>query len=115
MAAIQHIGTHVITRLDSVRTLLVDNYHEIKFTRSEYPLVRRLLDGQIVSDKELIALLFGEAAECDLWAREAVERHLIHVRRKFKQHHLKMYVVRIPELGYLLVSNSSLQQTQQSA
>jgi DNA-binding response OmpR family regulator len=115
MAVIQHIGAHVITRLDSVHTLLVDNHHEIKFTRSEYPLVRRLLDGQIVSDKELVTLLFGKHAECDLWAREAVERHVAHIRQKFKRHHLKVYVVRIPELGYLLVSSSPLQHAQQPA
>lgn len=115
MVATQHVGAHVIACLDKVRTLLVDNHHEIKFTRSEYPLVRHLLDGEIVSDKELVALLFGEATECDLWAREAVERHLIHVRRKFKQHRLKAYVVRIPEIGYLLVSSSSLQYTKKSA
>lgn len=105
MLATQRVGVHQVVRLDKARMLVVDNTHEIKFTPSEYPLVLRLLEGRPVSDRELVSLLFGEHADNDLWAREAVDRHLVHVRRKFKQHRLKVHVVRIPEFGYVLISS----------
>ncbi|HEU5383613.1 MAG TPA: winged helix-turn-helix domain-containing protein [Ktedonobacteraceae bacterium] len=106
MAAIQHIGAHEITRLDSVRTLLVDNRHEIKFTPTEYRLLRLLLNEQPVVDQELASSIFNGRIEDDLWAREALDRHIDNIRRKFRQHDLNLRILRIPGFGYMLVAPS---------
>lgn len=102
MLATHHIGPHVITRLDRIRALLVDNTHEIKFTPTEYRLVLSLLKGQPVSDQELASTIFQGNSD-DLWVREALDRHIDNIRRKFKQNHLKMRILRISGFGYILV------------
>jgi len=108
------IGSHVIRRLDSVRILLVDG-KEIKFTPTEYHLLLYLLKGKPVSDRELMAALFNSRVEDDFWAREALDRHLDHVRRKFKQHHLKMHVRRISAFGYILLPDLPLRRRRSSS
>jgi DNA-binding winged helix-turn-helix (wHTH) protein len=99
-----NIGTYLVTRLDSIRALLVDN-KELKFTPTEYRLLLPLLTCNPVSDKELMTFLFTSRIEDDLWAREALDRHFDNVRRKFRQTHLKMSIYRVAAFGYILIPN----------
>jgi len=86
--------------------LLVD-HTEIKFTPTEYRLITRLLEGDPVSDKELVTAIFNSRIEDDMWARAALDRHLDNVRLKLKRHRLKLYVHRISGFGYVLIPTSS--------
>ena len=97
----------MITRLDRIRALLIDDTHEIQFTPTEYRLILRFLEGQPVSDQELVSSIFNDKIEYDLWARETLDRHVDNIRRKFKQHHLKMRILRISSFGYILVSSAA--------
>ena len=100
------IGNEVVRRLDSIHALLVD-HTEIKFTPTEYRLITRLLEGDPVSDKELVTAIFNSRIEDDMWARAALDRHLDNVRLKLKRHRLKLYVHRISGFGYVLIPTSS--------
>ncbi len=101
------IGTHIVRRLDDVRTLLVDN-KALKFTPTEYRLLLRLLEGNPVSDQELIAILFKNWADHDFWARETLSRHLENVRRKLRKRHVKLSIRRISAFGYILLPDGPL-------
>lgn len=106
MPATQHVGCHIVRRLDKVRALLIDDVHEVKFTPTEYCLILHFLEGKPVSDEELVCSMFHGKIDDDLWAREALDRHIDNIRRKLRQNHLKMRILRISGFGYILVSSS---------
>lgn len=101
------IGNYVVKRLDDIRTLLVDN-KAVKFTPTEYRLLLHLLEGQPVSDKELFLALFTNRIEDDLWAREALKRHLDNIRQKLKKCRFKIHIRRIAAFGYILLPDPPL-------
>lgn len=100
------IGNHVIRCLDGVRAVLIDKA-EIRFSSAEYCLLLPLLEGKPVSDEELFSTLFPNHTDSriddDFWVREAIDRHMDRIRRKFKQHQLRMAIRRISTFGYILI------------
>ncbi len=73
------IGTHIIQRSDASRALIIDNLM-IRFTPTEYRLLLPLLNGQAVSDVELIQKAFG--SRMDMSMRENLDKHIDKMRSK---------------------------------
>ncbi len=100
------IGSHVIRCLDGVRAVLIDKA-EIRFSSAEYRLLLPLLEGRPVSDDELISKLFPSHTDTgiddDFWGRETIDRHMDRIRRKFRQHQVRMAIRRISTFGYILI------------
>lgn len=96
------VGDQVVRRLDGVRALLID-HTEVKFTPTEYRLIIRLLEGDPVSDRELVTSILNSRIEDDLWTREALDRHLDNIRRKLRHHRLHINIHRISGFGYVLI------------
>jgi DNA-binding response OmpR family regulator len=101
------IGNYIIRRFDRLRVILVDDKKELKFTPIEYRLLLPLLSCGPVSDQDLVAAFSTSRLEDDLWVRDALDRHLDNVRRKFKHQRVNMSIRRITAFGYILLPHVS--------
>ena len=95
------IGTHRIQRNDINRILIIDNIM-VRFTPIEYRLLVHLLNGQAVSDVELIKAAFG--SEAAISARENLDKHIDKMRSKLQPSGLNIH--RVAKYGYVLLAAS---------
>jgi Response regulators consisting of a CheY-like receiver domain and a winged-helix DNA-binding domain len=71
------------------------------FTPIEYAIMRHLLHAQPITDQELITDIFH--SEVDIWAREALDKHIGNLRRKLKKGCPSLCILRIATFGYILI------------
>ena len=98
------IGSCTIRCLHSVRTLLIDDIHELRLTPTEYQLILLLLPGLAVDESYLARVIFNDDI---LWAREAIEKHLTNIRGKLKKFPIRLSILRVTSYGYVLAAHRS--------
>lgn len=81
--------------------VIVFGEKQVRFTPMEYLIMRRLLQARPISDEELITDIFH--SEVDLWAREALDKHIANLRRKLKKGCPSLCILRIATFGYILI------------
>ena len=98
----QHISEKNILKYEQQRSLLV-NQVLIRFTPTEYSLIRRLLDGEIVPDPDLAQLLTNHASktsDIDKALKACLDKHIENIRSKIRP--VGLYIFRVNGLGYVL-------------
>jgi DNA-binding response OmpR family regulator len=81
--------------------VIVFGERQIRFTPIEYTIMNYLLTERPVSDKELIADIFH--GDVDMWARDALDKHISNLRRKLKKTPTQLSILRVATFGYILV------------
>lgn len=92
---------HVTVYLLHEVRVIVFGERQIRFTPIEYTIMNYLLTERPVSDKELVADIFH--SDVDMWARDALDKHIGNLRRKLKKTSLRLSILRIATFGYILV------------
>ena len=96
---------YVIHLLHEVRVIVFDE-KQIRFTPIEYGIMKHLLTGYPVSDKELVTDLFH--SDVDMWTKDALDKHISNLRRKIKKAGIALSILRVSTFGYILVSSNSM-------
>lgn len=99
LVACPSIGTHSIRRSDKNRTVVIDSLL-LRFSPTEYLLLKLLLSGQAVSEVYLIQ----EAFSCEMSpsVRENLDKHIDKIRSKLRPSGLD--VRRVTKYGYILLA-----------
>jgi len=92
------VGSHQVQRCDEYRTLIIDTI-VVKFTPMQYRVLISLLNGQTISDIDLIRTVFGSQA--DLCDYKRLRKHIDKARVKLRSAGLD--ICRMPKRGYVLV------------
>src|SRR5437588_11894086 len=71
------IGSHRVQRNDESRILVVDS-QLVRFTPTEYRLVRPLLEGRPMADIDLVRDAFS--CKVDPWVRDGLDKHIDKIR-----------------------------------
>ena len=93
------IGNHRIQRSDKNRALVIDALL-LKFSPTEYLLLKPLLSGQAVSEHQLVQDAFS--CEMSPALRENLDKHIDKIRSKLRPSGLD--VRRVTKYGYILLA-----------
>jgi DNA-binding response OmpR family regulator len=115
------VGNPTGYRLFDEHRVLLCQEDIIRFTPTEYPLVKLLLRGELVTDQQLLSLLsgflpdeggpdvqesedLGVSHDGDEGCRAILWRHVTNLRRKLGSH---FHLSRAEGLGYILVASQA--------
>jgi hypothetical protein len=91
----------LITRYDSKRSLAIGNF-TIKFTKIQYSISVLLLNGNPISDIDLVYHIFPGALPTEE-TRKCLDKHIDKIRSKLSPTAVTLY--RINKYGYILLAN----------
>jgi DNA-binding response OmpR family regulator len=91
------VGAHQIFRSDTLRVLLVDE-HAVKFSQTEYFIIKLLTSGKPLSNQVLIQAVYGSGPTSP--HEKPFGKHIDRLRKKIQPYGLTLH--RVTKFGYLL-------------